>query len=376
MSTTQSEHARALAEMGASKGGKARAASIDKETRSEIARAAAEARWGNALPRATHEGKLVIAGKEIACVVLESPDHERSKRVLTQPTFLRAIGRQRSPKGGTGIGLALANAGLPPFLATDNLQEFITDDIRQLAAPIEFRFKHGGRGVGYIAELLAEVCEVYLKARDAEVLRHNQKHIADACEVLMRGFARLGIIALVDEATGYQEQRAKDELHKILEAYISPELMPWTRMFPDDFFRHIYRLHGWAYKPGSAKRTPQVGHLINKYIYEQLPKGVLPELRRLNPMTERGYRKHKHFQFLTADTGNPHLDRQITAVMTLMRISDTKQDFEEHFARAFGKVTQERLPLVIDVESTDVSTAGKRKRKPPLGESNTMPLPL
>jgi len=57
----------------------------------------------------------------------------------------------------------------------------------------------------------------------------------------------------------------------------------------------------WGYRPGYAKRTPYVGKLINKYVYEQLPPGVLPQLRRLNPVTERGFRRHKHFQFLTAD---------------------------------------------------------------------------
>jgi hypothetical protein len=38
---------------------------------------------------------------------------------------------------------------------------------------------------------------------------------------LLRGFARVGIIALVDEATGFQRDRTKDALSKILEAYIA-----------------------------------------------------------------------------------------------------------------------------------------------------------
>ena len=377
-------HARELAKLGAAKGGVARAARIDPETRSEIARAAAEARWGTeGVRRATHDGKIVLGGITIECVVLESNGREPSQRVLTQGTFLRAIGRQRSPKAGTSIGRVLDRSSLPPFLSTANLQDYITDEIRQRATPIEFRTKSGGRAFGYDANLLADVCDVYLDAAEDDErqkikLTEAQRKTAAACRLLIRGFARLGIIALVDEATGYQEQRAKDELHRILEAYIAPELMPWTRMFPDEFFRDIYRLHGWAYKPGTAKRTPQVGHLINRYIYEQLPPQVLPELRRRNPVTARGYRKHKHFQFLTADTGNPHLDRQITTVMTLMRISNTKQEFEDLFARAFRKVTQERLPLIIDVESVDQPTERKARRKKMAAQDdpNAIPLPL
>jgi hypothetical protein len=33
-------------------------------------------------------------------------------------------------------------------------------------------------------------------------LRHT--HIVDRCEMLVRGFVRVGIIALVDEATGFR----------------------------------------------------------------------------------------------------------------------------------------------------------------------------
>mgnify|MGYP003561277120 CR=1 FL=1 len=55
----------------------------------------------------------------------------------------------------------------------------------------------------------------------------------------MRAFARVGITALVDEATGYQYERENDELQKILKAYISEELLPWQKRFPDIFYNCI-----------------------------------------------------------------------------------------------------------------------------------------
>ena len=126
-------------------------------------------------------------------------------------------------------------------------------------------------------------------------------------------------------------------------------LQRWTKQFPDEFFREIYRIQGWEFKPGTSKRTPYVGKLINKYIYEQLPPGVLDELRELNPRTERGWRRHKHHQYLSADTGNSHLDRQISTVTTLMRIADHKCHFEELFDRAFPPA-QPKLPLIVELE--------------------------
>src|SRR5205085_7480195 len=140
----------------------------------------------------------------------------------------------------------------------------------------------------------------------------------------------IGIIALVDKATGYDERTSRDEMIKILEMYIAPELVPWAKRFSDDFFRELYRLREWVYT-GTSKRTPFVGKLINKYIYDQLPPGVHDEIKRRNPITESGRRKHKNYWFLTGDTGIPHLDAQIRSVTMLMRISDTQEEFETLF---------------------------------------------
>lgn len=261
-----------------------------------------------------------------------------------------AIGRSIKPKGSSPDGL-------PPFLAADNLNPFISQELYQATGPIIFRTprtgdtrgKSGTRALGYDAMLLPMVCEVYLNARDAGKTTRQQEHIVKACDLLMRGFARVGIIALVDEATGYQEYRAKEELRLILEEFMAKEIRPYAKKFPEEFFRQIYRLHGWPYKPGNAQRTPFIGHLINKYIYEQLPPPVLPELKRRNPMTEKGYRRWKHTQLLTPETGIPALDQQISNVVILMRISDDREDFEQKFERAFSKSYQPRLPLRIDV---------------------------
>ena len=336
----------------ASKGGRARAQSLSSEDRKDIARYAAEARWSgrevvSLLPKETHEGVIKIVGREIPCSVLDN-----GLRVFSTRGINRAMGSKRT---GAPEGTRIGAPQLPAFLAAASLKPFISDDLTvRLISPLQFRPKHGGRtAFGYEASLLPKICEVLLDAAKAGALKSNQLHLAEMADVLIRGFARVGVIALVDEATGYQEERARDELSRILEAYVLEEYRPWTKTFPDEFFRQIYRIHGWPYKPGNAKRTPFIGKLINKYVYEPLPPGVLDELRRLNPVTESGWRKRKHFQYLTADTGNEHLDRQITSVVTLMRVSDDRDELEHNFAKAFAKTPvplQERLPLVIDVK--------------------------
>lgn len=329
-----SEKAAGLSKRGASKGGKARAAALSPAERSDIARRAGQARWGTTIPAAPFSGALKIGDRHIDCAVLED-----GRRVINQSTMLTALERTGGARRGPGP------RGLP-VLSALNLQPFIDDELRQLAEnPVSYRLPTGQRAIGYDAEILPMICEVYLEARQhPRVLTKNQLPVARAAEILLRGLARIGLVALIDEATGYQEVRARAELQLILEAYVASELRPWIKMFPDDFFKETYRLQGWEYKPGTSKRTPYVGKLIKKYVYEQLPPGVLDELQRLNPRTESGHRAHRHHQLLTADTGNKHLDRQISTVTTLMRIARTKAEFETLFERAFPPVNP-RLPL-------------------------------
>jgi hypothetical protein len=328
----------------AAAGGRARAQNLSPQSRSEIARQAAIARWGAGTVRATHDGSIIVGDRELTCAVLED-----GTRVLNQQTMLTTLGRASKPKGRANPS---EPSVLPPFLAAQNLQAYITAELASMVEPIPYRTPTGGKALGYNALILPAVCDVYLSARSDGKLLPNQALTAKTCEVLVRGLARVGVVALVDEATGYQESRARYELQQILNHYVQAELRPWTKRFPDEFFREIYRLQGWDYKPGTAKRTPYVGNLINKYIYEQLPHGVLEELRRLNPVTETGRRRHKHFQHLTADTGNVHLDRQISTVSTLLRIAEHKADFDYLFGRAFPP-HQERLPLVLEAAEDD-----------------------
>jgi phage protein len=70
---------------------------------------------------------------------------------------------------------------------------------------------------------LADICEAFLEARNSIELSTRQRIIADQREILIRGFARVGITALVDEATGYQYERERDALQSILKAYINEE---------------------------------------------------------------------------------------------------------------------------------------------------------
>jgi len=289
------------------------------------------------------DGIMRIGDSELPCAVLED-----GTRLINQAETLEALGRSRRAKGGSG-----AVDKLPPFLSARNLEPFIDEDLKRSTTPIIFTPLHGGGGkegnrqIGYRADILPKACEVMLRARDAGALHANQHRLAIQADILMRGLAHVGIIALVDEATGYQNIRAKEALAEILEAFISEDLRPWTRTFPDEFYRQIFRLRGWSYNPFSVKRPSYVGRLTNDLVYERLAPGVLAELRRKNPPNEKGRRKWKHFQWLTGNIGDPKLREHIYAVIALMKASTTWDGFYRGIQRALPQQNK-TLPLQFD----------------------------
>lgn len=329
---------------GKAKGGKARAAKLSPEERKKIASNAAKRRWGagEALPQATHVGVLKIGDAEIPCAVLKD-----GQRVLTQEGFLNAIGRARKAKAGQG---AMVD-NTPAFLSANNLKPFISDELLESTTPIVFRGVRGTKGFGYKAELLPRVCSVYLEARDAGSLLPNQRHIAVHCEILIRGLAHTGIIALVDEATGYQAERDRDDLQRFLSLYLSEERLKWAKMFPDEYYRQLFRLWGWNYSPLSVKRPKYVGILTNTLVYEKLPANVIEELKKLNPVKNKKTwrRGAANFQYLSADIGQPDLRDHLLQLIAIMRISKNKDEFKKNFARAFPN-SGDQMDLFDDSE--------------------------
>lgn len=324
-------------------GGEARAKKLTKEERSSIARVAAKARWAAAeevasRPKATHNGVLKIGETEIPCAVLEN-----GQRVLTQEGFLEAIGRAKKAKAGQGATVDQ----VPAFLSAKNLNPFISEELVESTVPIVFRGVRGTRGFGYKAELLPQVCQVYLEARDSGALLASQRHIAEKCDILVRALATVGIVALVDEATGYQQERDRDALHKLLEIYLTEERLKWAKRFPDEFYKQIYRLRGWEW-PNQGKRTPLVGKITNNIVYERLPSGVLAALQERNPTNlGTGKRKWKHHQFLSEDIGQPDLRDHLLQLIAIMRISPNWETFELHLKAAFPS-SGDQLALAID----------------------------
>ena len=274
---------------------------------------------------------LKIGDIEISCFVLED-----ETRVLVQRGLAEGIGM--SKPSGAQVGRFAASKSIKPFIPRDLIEV--------LNNPIKF-WTPNGIGHGYSATILVDLCKVVLAARDAGALRQSQLHIADRCDLLIRGLAAVGIIALVDEATGYQRIREERALATILEKFIAKELQPWTRTFPLEFYKQICRLKGWP-DVHAIRRPSVIGKYTNDLVYERIAPELLKELQAKNPkLPESGRRQHKHHQWFNREYGHPKLLEHLSNVITLMRAAPSWNVFLRMLDRAFTK-KNETIPLQID----------------------------
>ncbi len=221
------------------------------------------------------------------------------------------------------------------FAAQERLKPYVSDDLlERVASPI--RFKIGSTEAnGFDADTLIEMAEAVVAADDDGALQAQQVHIAHQCRVITRSLTRVGLIALIDEATGYQSKRDSDELQQILTAYIRPEHRPWIQTIPREFTDELYRVYGWERK--AQNRGPRyAGKLIRELIYEKMPKPVLPKLDEVNPSDKNYQRKRKHHQYLTDKQGLDHFRSQVITMMTLLRVSSSKEEFKRNLRKLYG----------------------------------------
>lgn len=299
-------------------GAKTRLESISPEKRSEIARNAGRvsaARRSKAPIQATHgtvDHPLKIGDLEIPCYVLEG-----GERVLTQ---LGVLGAMQLPNRGGSTG----QTRLSRFFEGKSISEFVSEELSNATNnPIRFLTPTGNLAYGYPAEMLVHLCEALLKARDKGISERYDRMVVQA-DIIMRGLAHTGIVALVDEATGYQRDRPRDALAKIFEAFVSKEIQKWVKRFPPEFYENLFRLRGIPYSVQQGQKRPAYfGHLTNDIVYKRLAPGILEELKRINPVDpEIGDRKTRHHQRLTENIGVNALNSHIGATVALMQISD------------------------------------------------------
>lgn len=291
----------------------------------------------------THTGIIEIGNVQMYSLVTKT-----GKRLITASDVFTAVGKSR--RGESRV------EGMPAFIGAKNLLPFIDENLEKCIQPIKYKAKNGKISTAYDATIIPRVADLYISAHRVGSLTKSQETVYERSLMIIRVLAKVGIVALIDEATGYQYDRDSQNLQRLLSAYISEDLMKWQARFPMEFYEQIYRLSGIhdKFDPKNPKRPQWIGTFTNKYVYDVFPDEVMQEIKKRNPIKEssRGtiFRGHKHFQYLTENVGLPQLDKHLSKLIGVMQLSENMEDFKNNFNKVFQNEL-DRKRLQDDIKS-------------------------
>ena len=320
----------------ASQGGKARMQKLTRAERSALARGAAKARWkkkpgenasviyspivlsteNTQLPTARWPGVLTIGDIEIPVYVLDD-----GRRIIsrTGATTVLTVG-----KGG---------GNLESYVQVKALEKYIPQNLQDRMIDFVILEVVNKSAKGMEAETFLEICGGYVRAwQDTALESEAQIAIAKRAVMFLAACSKVGLIALIDEATGYQYLRAEQELQLKLRLFLLEEMRKWEKTFPDQLWEQLGRLTNWK---GKIHQRPKYwGKLVMELIYEYLDPDVAQWLRDNAPQPMKGQNYH---QWLSGQYG---LKRLIEHIWKVIGIANTCRDLDElqyRMAEIFGK---------------------------------------
>jgi hypothetical protein len=267
-------------------------------------------------PEARWPGLLAVSDDELPCYVLED-----GRRVITRTGALNFL---TGGKGGGNLESYLKIQALKTFLPADIDEQFIDISIPQVV----------NKNVQAMsASAFIDICRAYSRARDTGALTtDSQIAIAIRGSMLLAAFAKTGIEAAIDEATGYQYERASDALQTKLKLYLEEEMRPWEKTFPDELWVQFGRLTRW--KGPIHERPKYWGKLVMELVYGYLDKDVADWLKSHAPEPKSGRNYH---QWLSGQFGLRKLTEHIWMLIGLATACQDMRELRDRMAQKFGR---------------------------------------
>ena len=281
-----------------------------------------EKREKNLSPFAKFVGILEIGEQAINCYVLNT-----GERVLTLGTIVKTMTNKEHSK----LGDLIENKAVKGYINSD----LILGEIIEFNIP-GTQFK----GKGLSAEIFLDICSGYVSAFASNSLKTNkQKEIALQCSVLLASCAKIGLIALIDEATGYQYERQENSLQLKLKAFVSDEMRGWEKTFPDALWEEFGRLTNWQ---GPLHSRPKWwGKLVMELIYSALDADVAKYLKENKPPPVA---KMNYHQWLSRHYGLKQLVTHIYEIIGMAKTCSTMKELQQQVAHHYRKE-----PLQLDL---------------------------
>lgn len=275
-----------------------------------------EAKVQNRLPRALWWGELVLGDEAASCFVLDD-----GRRVISRTGATDVL------TGGKGGG------NLESYLGVESLAQYLPPDLEDQWIDFEIPEVTNKNARGISAETFLDLCTAYVRARDDDApLTMRQVEIAIKAGMVLAASAKVGLIALIDEATGYQYERAQDALQMKLRLYLEEEMRQWEKTFPDELWQQFGRLTRW--EGPITKRPKYWGKLVMELIYGYLDADVADWLRKNAPQPRHGQNYH---QWLSSQYGLRRLMEHLWKVIGMAQACDSMLQLRERMAETYGR---------------------------------------
>ena len=284
---------------------------------------------------------LVLGNIEIPCYVLDD-----GTAVLSGRGMQNILGFTKKDAG----------SALTSLIKKKTFNKHVSKELTEaINNPIRFmRIGSGGSQPetnGYEATILIDICYVLIDAKNKkERLTPKEFLLASQAEAIVRAFSKTGIVGTIYKLTGYLDNQVSTFLNDIFNKLLLNEAKKYQVTFPLELYKQWFRLNSWEWKPENAQKRPSVlGKWTKDYIYSRMAPQLLKEMERRNPKNEKGYREHKHFQFLTDEIGEPKLREFFGGHLALARSNTSWRKYIEAVNRAFPDYDK-TIPLDFPTE--------------------------
>lgn len=282
--------------------------------------------------------RVLYSGKlwgMVDCYVLED-----RRRVLSMRGAVRALTTENIEKidGNIDGRRAGRNAGDLNVYVSRLPEKY---GVRSSDASFEIHRVEGGVAKAIEAARFVDILAAYSQAADSDEISHpGQLRIAANCNALLRAISRVGMVALIDEATGYQTERDANELQGLVAKYLREEPASWKRLWENDIVDRLCALYGVERR---GELFPTFACDVIRRLYELiLPPDVYEEMKRRNGTGAE--RQAKHHQFFR-DSLWRFVNNDIPFVAYIARISRSRDEFWSHMrARYAGASFQFSIP--------------------------------
>lgn len=271
---------------------------------------------GRQTPTAEWAGVLPIGDNELPCYVLND-----GRRVISRTGATTSLTGRRGGDLESYISVGPLQGYLPPDFA-DHMIEFTLQGVTNKTV----------RGV--TAESFCDLCTAYVKAlEDGALQSDRQREIAAHAGMFLAAAAKVGLLALIDEATGYQYDRAEDALRFKLKIFLEDDMRKWEKTFPDQLWTEFGRLTGRRGATNS-QRPRYWGKLVMELVYGYLDPDVAQWLKDNAPKPKHGQNYH---QWLSSQYGLKKLTEHLWMLIGMAAACQSMPELRQKMGERFGR---------------------------------------